>query len=75
MVWRPSRRGRRKCSTCAVNKLAQRWFLRDFGELRRRFDREGVTPALVEEVEDKVCDWLTSHLLAIDMALRGTREH
>jgi hemerythrin len=66
---------RRNCSACVANKLAHRWFLRDFEELRRRFDREGVTPAFIEEVEDKVCDWLTSHLLAIDTAMRSTREH
>ncbi len=65
---------RRKCSSCAANKLAHRWFLSDFVELRHRFDTEGVTPGFIDEFEEKVCAWLTSHLLAIDTSLRGTTD-
>ena len=63
---------RRKCSSCVANKLAHRWFLRDFADLRERFDSNGVTPDFIDEFEEKVCAWLTAHLLAIDISLRST---
>lgn len=63
---------RRKCSSCVANKLAHKWFLQDFADLRERFDSNGVTPDFIDEFEEKVCAWLTAHLLAIDTSLRGT---
>jgi hemerythrin len=63
---------RRNCSACGANKLAHKWFLRDFADLREGFDAAGVTPEFIDEVEEKVCTWLTTHLLAIDTSLRDT---
>jgi len=63
---------RHNCSTCVTNKLAHKWFLRDFETLRESFARDGVTPAWISEFEEKVCTWFTEHLLAIDLSLRET---
>jgi hemerythrin len=63
---------RRNCSSCLANKLAHRWFLQDFAELGELLARDGVTPDLVDEMEEKICDWLEAHLLAIDLSLRGS---
>ena len=65
---------RRRCSSCVANKLAHRWFLQDFAGLRKRFDSDGVTQGFIDEFEEKVCAWLTAHLLAIDLSLRDTSE-
>jgi len=65
---------RRGCSSCLANKLAHRSFQRDFADLGARFARDGVTVELADEIEEKVCRWLESHLLAVDLALRGTEE-
>jgi len=62
----------RKCSVCAANRLAHRVFLRDFVDLRERFEREGATPRFVDEVQQKVCAWLSTHIMAIDIVLRET---
>lgn len=62
----------RKCSVCAANRLAHREFLRDLADLSEQFDREGATLHFVDDVEEKVCAWLSTHLLAIDIALRET---
>lgn len=61
---------RRKCSSCVANKLAHRWFLQDFAGLRDRFDSNGATQEFIDEFEEKVCTWLTTHLLAVDISLR-----
>ena len=65
---------RRNCSACTANKLAHKWFLIDFRELGDLLAREGVTDRLADEIEDKVCHWLESHLLAIDLSLRAVQE-
>ncbi|MGD8330825.1 MAG: hemerythrin domain-containing protein [Acidobacteriota bacterium] len=63
---------RRACSSCLVNKLAHRSFQRDFAEIAVHFARDGVTDELADEIQEKVCRWLESHLLAIDLSLRAT---
>lgn len=63
---------RHRCSSCLANKLAHRAFRRDFVDLSATFARVGVTRALADEIEEKVCRWLESHLIAIDLSLRGS---
>jgi len=63
---------RRNCTACTANRLAHKWFLLDFGELEAVLGREGVTEHLADEIEEKICQWLESHLLAIDISLRGS---
>lgn len=62
----------RRCSVCAANKLAHREFLRDFKGLREQFEQHGVTLNFVDQVQERVGAWLTTHLLAMDIALRET---
>ena len=62
----------RRCSVCAANHLAHREFLRDLVDLEEQFDREGATPDFVDQVRQRVCVWLKTHIMAIDIALRET---
>ncbi len=62
---------RRNCSSCVANKMAHRWFLQDFNRLLDRFDSDCVTDDFIDEFKEKVCAWLTAHLLAIDISLRN----
>lgn len=62
----------RKCSVCAANRVAHREFLRDFLDLKEQFEREGATAHFVDQVHQKVCNWMTTHIMAMDIALRET---
>jgi len=61
---------RLQCPVRVTNKCAHECFLRDFAGLRELFDEHGNSPRFVREVEEKVCGWLTKHLMAIDLVLR-----
>lgn len=61
---------RLECPVRVTNQCAHEWFLRDFAVIRELFDKHGNTPELIDEVEDKVCNWLRKHLMAIDLVLR-----
>lgn len=62
----------RKCSVCAANRVAHREFLRDFARVRELFDKHGADESFVDAVDEGVCDWLQTHIMAIDIALRET---
>ena len=61
---------RHECPVRVTNECAHEWFLQDYKQLRELFDRDGNTPHFVGQVEEKVCDWLHKHLLAIDLVLK-----
>ena len=63
---------RRRCSVCAANKIAHRWFMRSLGQLGEILEQGGVTAGFHREVEARICDWLTTHLVGMDAALRRT---
>lgn len=52
----------------ATNRLAHREFLQDFDKLQDQFERQGATPSFIEQVHDKIREWMTAHILAIDIA-------
>ncbi|MFN3531895.1 MAG: bacteriohemerythrin [Candidatus Brocadia sp.] len=37
-------------------------FIKDFSGLKKEFETKGVTPHLVIQVQQKVCNWLTYHI-------------
>ncbi|MDP6039794.1 MAG: bacteriohemerythrin [Candidatus Latescibacteria bacterium] len=60
------------CASCAVNKISHAKFLKEFGEIKARFDREGATPEFMIGLQRKVCDWLKNHIGKVDLKLRET---
>lgn len=37
-------------------------FIKDFSSLKKEFETKGVTPHLVIQVQQKICNWLTHHI-------------
>ncbi|OQZ04252.1 MAG: hypothetical protein B6D34_04570 [Candidatus Brocadia sp. UTAMX1] len=37
-------------------------FIKDFSVLKKDFETRGVTPHLVIQVQQKICNWLTNHI-------------
>lgn len=37
-------------------------FIKDFSGIKKEFETKGVTPHLVIQVQQKVCNWLTNHI-------------
>lgn len=37
-------------------------FIKDFSGLKKEFETRGVTPHLVIQIQQKVCNWLTNHI-------------
>lgn len=46
-------------------------FLKEFSELRNRYERDGVTSHLVVVVQNRVYEWLRNHIGKVDKALGG----
>ena len=62
---------RAQCPMADDNKASHAKFVRAFEELKRRFERDGATPALLGDMETMVRLWITNHILRIDVKLKG----
>ncbi len=65
----------RKCAGAAANKAAHDAFRKQYVKLRARLSecKDGTqAAALIQDVENTVCDWLTSHIMGVDLTLRET---
>jgi|SRR5690554_5339539 hemerythrin len=62
---------RHRCPMASANKEAHAKFIRTFEDLSRRLVAEGPSLALVIETQQKVADWIQSHIVRVDTHLRG----
>ena len=59
-----------RCPVALVNKQAHARFLQDFKLLAAKFSREGASSAVVVDVQQKMLNWLASHIRGCDANLR-----
>ncbi len=60
-----------RCPTHGKNKEAHAAFLAKFGEFRNAYIEQGPEIELLRELQRFISDWITNHILAVDIGLRG----
>jgi hemerythrin len=61
----------RRCAVCPRNAKEHGQFLQSFQEIRFTFDREGISPGLVQLIHKEVVDWIQGHIANVDTGLRS----
>jgi hemerythrin-like metal-binding protein len=61
---------RRACPTAAKNKKQHKALLKAYSQVLQRFETEGISEDLVQELHDFLENWLVHHILHTDMSLR-----
>jgi hemerythrin len=56
-------------SSTTAHKAQHAQFVKTFGRLKDRFKAEGASPALVEDANQLLVDWLKNHIHFVDKAL------
>lgn len=58
-----------KCPVATANRIAHQQFVKRFTEIRDRFQKDGVSPKLVIDVQQALLDWFIAHIRSIDTKL------
>lgn len=61
-----------KCPAATANRIAHQQFVKRFTEIRNRFDKDGVSPKLIIDVQQALLDWFVAHIRSIDTKLALT---
>jgi len=61
---------RRACPAAAKNKKQHKELLKTYSQVLQRFEIEGVSEDLVQELHDFLKNWLIHHILHTDMSLK-----
>ena len=59
-----------RCPTCAGNKKAHGEFLLVYQKFQQKFNSEGYSDALADELLKVAQEWLVKHICGIDISLR-----
>ena len=60
-----------KCPTAEENKVQHGKLLEAFTEAKERFEREGVSDELLEQLRKFLISWLVNHIMKIDVHLKA----
>jgi len=58
-----------KCPAAIANRIAHQNFIKRFTEFRDRFNKEGVSPRIVIDVQKTLIDWVVMHIRGVDTKL------
>jgi len=64
---------RRKCPVAEKNKEQHEKLLQAYQRFRARFEEEGASRELLEQLHDFLLSWLKNHILRIDTHLRNCK--
>ena len=59
-----------QCPTAQKNKEAHSQFLNTYSDFVNRFETEGYSESLAEELLDMMKDWLVKHICGVDVHLK-----
>jgi hemerythrin len=62
---------RARCPAHEKNKAAHAAFLDLFGKFKARYLQEGPKPELLNTLQQAAANWITGHILTIDMQLKA----
>jgi hemerythrin len=60
----------RRCAACKLNLVEHVRFARNYGQLRRRLARDGVTRGLTTDLRQLLLAWARVHVPRVDVQLR-----
>jgi len=58
-----------KCPAAVANRIAHQQFIKRFGDIRDRFNKDGTSPKLIIDVQQALLDWFIAHIRSIDTKL------
>ncbi len=61
---------RAKCAVASQNKVQHTKLLSAFSAAQKRFQQEGVTAELLQQLQAFLTSWLVNHIMKIDIHLR-----
>ena len=59
-----------KCAAAAQNKVQHTKLLAAFSAAKKRFEQEGVSDELLDQLRKFLTSWLVNHIMKIDIRLR-----
>jgi len=61
---------RRQCPTAAANLAAHAQFRQTFAKAKEKLQNPGASALVARRVHGELVDWITNHIMKIDMGLR-----